>query len=312
MDNRQRVVFMGTPAFALPALQAVSELAQLVAVYTQPDRPAGRGRKLRPSPVKQWALQHQLPVYQPSTLNHWAEVAELAALRPSLLVVVAYGQLLSPRILASAPLGAVNIHASLLPRWRGAAPIQRALLAGDTVTGVSIMQLDQGLDTGPVYSSRALDIAAQDTAASVHDKLASLGAQLLVDIWPQLVTGGLQPLPQVTQEVCYAAKISRAEACLSWEQPAVELARQVRALNPWPVAFTQFQGRMLRVWHAEPLSEEQSVRVAGTVMAAGRFGIDVQTGVGQLRLLEVQPEGKRRMAGGDFAAARTLVGQQLG
>ncbi len=306
-----RVVFAGTPEFAVPTLEALLAAGHdVVAVYTQPDRPAGRGRQLRPSPVKACAVTHGLEVRQPQSLRDPAEQQALAALEADAMVVVAYGLILPPEVLAAPRLGCLNVHASLLPRWRGAAPIQRALLAGDTETGVTIMQMERGLDTGPMLAREALPIGTTDTAGDLHDALAERGARLLATTLTRLAAGDLVTERQDDAAANYAEKLSKAEAHLDWQRPAPELDRQVRGLNPWPVAETRLGDAPLRVWRAVPLPGHATP--PGRVVQAGSEGIDVACGEGLLRLLEVQPPGKRAMDAAAFANGRDLTGQQLG
>lgn len=312
-----RVMFAGTPEFAVPSLEAlVRNGARVPLVLTQPDRPAGRGRRLTPPPVKQAALAHDLPVAQPESLADPRIVEEwgLADRPPDLLVVVAYGLLLPDWMLAWPRRGCVNVHASLLPRWRGAAPIQHAILAGDRQTGVSLMHMEAGLDTGPVYATRALEIGAADTAGDLHDRLAVLGAELLGECLPALLAGTLEPTPQNDAESTYAPKIAKADARLDWHQPAEELARRVRAYHPWPVAFTESRdGRVLRVHRAEavPAPEDAAGAGPGAVVAATRRGIDVMTGAGVLRLTRVQPPSARAMDAAAYLAAHSLDGAEF-
>jgi methionyl-tRNA formyltransferase len=309
-----RIVFAGTPAFAVPSLETLADSAhELLGVVSQPDRPAGRGRRLTAPPVKQAAVEAGLPVIQPERLA----VTDLAALcageRPDLLVVVAFGQVLPAAVLDFARDGAINLHASLLPRWRGAAPIARALLAGDEETGVSIMRMTPGLDAGPVLLQQRCPIRAEDTAATLHDRLASLGATALRTVVDDLPAHLDRARPQDDCAVTHAPKLSRDEALIDWAAPASEIERRVRALQPWPVAWTRLEGDALRIWSAQALAGAVPADASpGTVIGSGRAGIDVTTGAGLLRLLSVQPAGRRPMTAGDFANAREVEGCRLG
>jgi len=303
-----RIIFAGTPDFAVPALAALLGSGwPIVAVYTQPDRPAGRGRKLQPSPVKRTALSAGIPVEQPATLKDEAVRAGLRGLDADLMIVAAYGLLLPKAVLALPRLGCVNIHASLLPRWRGAAPIQRAIAAGDSRTGISIMAMAAGLDTGPVYLTRAIDIAPRETGGSLHDRLAELGAEALLEALPGIADGSLEPVPQDDARATYASKLSKAEARIDWGRSAAEIDRLIRAFDPWPVAETGLGEQTLRIWAAEPLAGPAGAP-PGQVLAAGKAGIDVTTGDGLLRITRLQPPGKRPMAAADFVNARDLHG----
>ena len=299
-----RLVFAGTPEFAVPALRVAASTGQLVAAYTQPDRPAGRGRQLTPSPVKVEAMGRQVPVLQPETLRDKAVQAELAALEPDLMIVVAYGLILPPAVLAIPRLGCWNVHASLLPRWRGAAPIQRAIEAGDSETGVCLMQMEKGLDTGPVLLELRTPIDDDETAGQLHDRLAVLGAQVLQDGLERL-RAGETPAPQAqpAEGVTYAAKIDKAEARLDWTRPAAELARRVRAFHPWPVCEAEVGGERLRIHAAQALPIDHRV-APGTVLGASREGFDIACGEGALRLLTVQREGGRPMPAPDWLNSR--------
>jgi methionyl-tRNA formyltransferase len=306
------IIFAGTPAFSVPALQALLDSRhRVVAVYTQPDRPAGRGRRTVESPVKQLAIQHQLPVCQPHSLKPGEVQAALAGLHPDLMVVVAYGLILPPAVLAIPRLGCVNVHASLLPRWRGAAPIQRAILAGDADTGVCLMQMEAGLDTGPVLACKSCAIAADDTGSRLHDKLALQGARLLAANLDALERGHLVPRPQDDAQASYAGKLEKSEARIDWGRPATDLARMVRAFNSWPVAETRYDGRQLRIWEAIPVQGDVTVP-PGTVLSATREGIDVACGDGHLRILRLQLPGARAVPAADFINAHSLEGVCLG
>ncbi|HYG07742.1 MAG TPA: methionyl-tRNA formyltransferase [Stenotrophomonas sp.] len=299
-----RLVFAGTPEFAVPALRAAARYNEVAAVYTQPDRPAGRGRGLTPSPVKLEAVARGIPVYQPETLRGADTQAQLAALQPDLMIVVAYGLILPKKVLAIPTCGCWNVHASLLPRWRGAAPIQRAIEAGDAETGVCLMQMAAGLDTGPVLLSKATPIGPQDTGGQLHDRLAELGAQVLAD-GLGLLRVGLSPVaqPQPEEGVTYAHKLDKAEARLDWTQPAVVLARKIRAFVPWPVAEATLAGERLRI-HGAVALEQTHDRPPGSLLRASREGLDVACGEGVLRLRVVQREGGKPVTAADYLNAR--------
>ena len=306
------VVFAGTPDFSVPALEALLASAHSVAaVYTQPDRPAGRGRQLASGPVKQCALAHGVTVEQPLSLRDPAAIAQLASYRPDVMVVVAYGLILPAAVLAIPTYGCVNIHASLLPRWRGAAPIHRAVLAGDPMTGVCIMQMDAGLDTGPVLIERRTAIDARDTTAAVHDRLAAMGAEALLEALQGLATGQLTARTQPSEGVTYAAKIRKEEAQIDWQQSAAHIDRQVRAFNPWPVAQTSLQGTQLRIWSAEPVDQATDA-VPGTVVACDAGGIRVATGAGVINLTQLQLAGRRVTTAAELLNAHPLDGVVLG
>lgn len=309
-SSRLRLVFAGTPDFAVPGLRACIDAgAEVAAVYTQPDRPAGRGRKLAPSPVKQAALAAGLPVEQPESLKTPAALQRLRELAPDLLVVIAYGLILPRAVLAIPRLGCWNVHASLLPRWRGAAPIQRALLAGDSETGVCLMQMEAGLDTGPVLLSKATPIGADDTGGSLHDRLAALGAGVLADGLRRVVAGAALPAtPQGDAAASYAHKLDKAEARLDFSRPAAELARKVRAFDPWPVAEAELAGERVRVWSAQARDAGAATHgpvSPGNIVTAGKHGIDVACGEGVLRIVKLQRAGGRVIDAVDYLNART-------
>ena len=307
-----RIAFAGTPDFAVPSLRALLEGPDsVVGVLTQPDRPAGRGRQARPSPVKQAAQAAGVPVDQPESLKDAASRATLAQWAPDLLVVAAYGLILPRAVLELPRLGAINVHASLLPAYRGAAPIQRALLDGCSETGITIMQMEPGLDTGPSLLQRRLAIRERTTGGELHDALAELGAEALVAAVAGLKAGTLTPDPQDPALATYAAKLDKAEAELDWARPAAELERQVRAFNPWPVAFTQRDGQPLRIWAAH-IGEAQGAAAPGTLLAGEAPA--VACGDGRALVLdEVQPPGRKRMAGADAVRGGHLApGEQLG
>lgn len=306
-----RIVFAGTPEFSVPILQALLDSRHtVVGVYTQPDRPAGRGRKLAAGPVKLLALRHGLSVFQPVKLNAVDARSELAALRPDLMVVVAYGLILPQAVLDLPRLGCVNLHASLLPRWRGAAPIQRAILAGDQETGVCLMQMEAGLDSGPVLAEARTSIREDETGGSLHDRLSQLAARLLAMHLDDLEHSRLSPRIQDPGQVTYAGKMDKTEAVIDWSLDAIRLERQVRAFNPWPVAQTLYKNKVLRVWEAK--AGEGCGGEPGTVVDAGKHGIDVACGAGCLRLLQIQLPGGKRLGAGDFLNAHQIKGEVLG
>lgn len=299
-----KIVFAGTPAFAVPSLRAAAQHNEVVAVYTQPDRPAGRGRGMQPSPVKLEAVLRGIPVLQPETLKSQLSRDALGALQPDLIVVVAYGLILPPAILDIPGYGCWNVHASLLPRWRGAAPIQRAIEAGDAGTGVCLIQMEKGLDTGPVLLTQRIAIGDNETGGQLHERLAQLGAQTLAD-GLGLLHAGMRPVaqPQSTAGVTYAHKLDKAEAKLDWTQPAEVLARKVRAFNPWPMAEAELAGERVRI-HGAVVLALAHVAAPGSVLAAGRDGIDVACSDGALRIRVLQREGGKAITAADFLNAR--------
>ena len=303
-----RIVFAGTPEFALPALRAVAERGEVVAVYTQPDRPAGRGRQVQRSPVKIEALGRNLDIRQPHDFKSRQSRDELRALQPDLLVVVAYGLILPEAVLQIPRHGGWNVHASLLPRWRGAAPIQRAIEAGDERSGVCLMQMAKGLDTGPVLLSLATPITDEDTAQTLHDRLAVLGGEVLAD-GLKLLRAGLRPTarPQPEEGVSYARKLDKSEARLDWNDPAEVLARRVRAFNPWPICEAQVGNERLRVHAGRALPLEHG-KTPGSLLMASKAGIDIACAQGALRLLAVQRDGGRALPVSEFINARSQLG----
>lgn len=312
-----RIAFAGTPAFSVPALAALKGSAhEIVGVLTQPDRPAGRGRQLTASAVKEFALAQGLPIDQPPTLRTDEGRAVLERWRPDVLVVVAYGLILPAAALAIPQLGCLNIHASLLPRWRGAAPIQRALLAGDSTTGVTIMLMDAGLDTGPILSLHPVSIEPEDDSARLHDRLAQHGAAALIstlDAWTQ---GRLQPQAQPTEGVTYAAKIEKSEAMIDWREPALTIERRVRAFRPWPIAETRHAGDVLRIHRARVLDELTATRFVseapGTILGMQDEALVVACGRGCLGLLELQRPGRRVTSAREFANSMKAHDRTLG
>jgi len=302
------IVFAGTPEFAVPCLNAIAASGhRLTGVLTQPDRPAGRGRKLAASPVKQRALELGVAVQQPESLRNAAAFSELAALAPDVIVVVAYGLLLPKKVLALPQYGCINVHASLLPRWRGAAPIARAILAGDRETGVTLMQMAAGLDTGPMIVRRAVPIDEDTTAGTLHDTLADLGARELSQVLGRL-SEGITAEPQDDTQACYARRLDKGEAAIDWRLRADEIARAVRAFVPWPVAHARLDGQPVRFWHATAGPASNHDVAPGTVVAASSKGIDIATGAGTLRVQTLQLPGKKRMDAAAAVNGRDWVG----
>jgi methionyl-tRNA formyltransferase len=309
-----RLGFAGTPGFAVSALEAlVAANHRIEAVFTRPDRPAGRGRTLQPSPVKRRALELELRVFEPPSFKTEETREMLRALALDALIVVAYGLILPEAALALPKLGCFNIHASLLPRWRGAAPIQRAILAGDTVTGVSVMRMEAGLDTGPVLGERRLEISPTDTAGTLGERLALEGARLLIETLDALARGQAVATPQVEEGVTYAEKIKKSEALIDWNEDATLVLRRIRALNPAPIAETRFEGGQLRIWEAELGARDApsgAARAPGSVERAGA-GLEVTCGRGKLRLLRVQLAGRKPVTAEEFARGYDLRGARF-
>jgi methionyl-tRNA formyltransferase len=307
-----RIVFMGSPQFAVPSLEALVTSHDVIGVVTQPDRPAGRGGTLRRPPVKVAAQTHGLPIFQPATLRSPAALARLQAWHPTLIVVAAFGQILTPDVLELPAYGCLNVHPSLLPRWRGPAPVPAAIMAGDEITGVTIMKLDQGVDTGPILSQRRDPIHPDDTAGKLLARLSHVGAELLAETIPPYLADELLPQPQPTTGVTYSQELRKEDGRLDWTRPAVALDRQVRAVTPWPSAFTTWKGRRLKVLAATPLPGQATDALPGTMVGVDR-GAGVVTGQGVLQLLEVQRAGKRALPIRDFLNGyQDFVGSRLG
>lgn len=290
-----KIIFAGTPEFSVPALQALLQSShEVIAVYTQPDRPAGRGQTLRASPIKLLAQQYHVPIYQPQHLRHSDGQQTFIQLNADIAIVVAYGLLLPKVILAAPRYGCINAHASLLPRWRGAAPIQRAILAGDKETGVTIMQMAQGLDTGDMLYKTACAIETQDTAQELHDKLSQLSATALLHTLSLIENTAINPIPQNDELACYAAKLSKTEAQIDWRQSAIEIDRAIRAYYPFPIAYTYLHQQPIRIWHAT-FSTNNTSAIPGTIINANSDGIAVATGDGVLQITHLQLAGKKAM-----------------
>jgi methionyl-tRNA formyltransferase len=308
-----RLGFAGTPGFAVPALSALADSRHSVgAVFTKPDVAAGRGQTLHMSAVKKRALELGIEVHQPKSLKGSESARMLQELELDALVVVAYGLLLPPSVLAAPRLGCFNIHASLLPRWRGAAPIQRAVLAGDATTGISIMRMDAGLDTGPVVASRATDIGPLETAGSLHDRLAAIGALLMRETIDELEAGRVVEMPQSAAGATYADKIAKSEARLDWREDAGQLLRRIRAFNPAPVAETRWADTQLRIWEAMPSQTALAPGAApGTVLGTSDEGVDVACGRGALRITRLQLAGRKPLAAAEFLRAQRLAGARF-
>ncbi len=313
-----RIVFMGTPDFAVPSLKALLAADfDVVGVFTQPDRPRGRGHKVTYSPVKEAALAAGLPVFQPRRLRDGDALETLRQLTPDAIVVVAFGQLLPPAVLALPPLGCINVHASLLPKYRGAAPIQAAIAAGETVTGVTTMYMDEGLDTGDMILRREVPIEPEDDAGTLHDKLAAVGAELLVETMRLVAAGEAPRIPQDDSLATYAPKIERTDGAIDWDKPAAVLFRHVRAFRPWPGAYTIHRGRILKVLDVVVAEQDDQLRdvdaAAGEVVALAADGFIVQTGAGQLLVRRVQSPGSQAMSGRDYVNGyRLQAGERLG
>lgn len=306
------IIYAGTPEFAVPALQALLHgRHRVLAVYTQPDRPAGRGRKLQASPVKSCALEHGLAVFQPENFKSAADLDKLAGLQADLMIVAAYGLLLPPAVLAAPRLGCVNIHASLLPRWRGASPIQQAILAGDSHSGVTLMKMEQGLDSGDMIASRAIEIDAGWSAGDLHDRLAPLGAELLMENIDTIEDALHNAQPQDETEVTYAPRLVKQQAQVDWSKSLAQLLREVRAFNPWPVSYSEIDGQNLRLWRAQASAQDVAGE-EGVVVGHDSGGVYVKCGDGVMQITEMQFAGRNRCSAAQALNARDLTGCVLG
>ncbi|MCB4437291.1 methionyl-tRNA formyltransferase [Alteromonas sp. McT4-15] len=302
MTTPLKVIFAGTPDFAAQHLAALLDSKHdVVAVYTQPDRPAGRGKKLTASPVKVLGEEHNIPVYQPASLKQDAAQQELAAIDADIMVVVAYGLLLPTAVLNAPKLGCINVHGSILPKWRGAAPIQRAIWAGDSETGVTIMQMDEGLDTGDMLHIATLPIESSDTSATLYDKLAALGPKALVDVLDNF--DSYSPEKQDDALATYAKKLSKEEALINWHDDAAQIERNIRAFNPWPVAWMKIDEHNVKVWSGDVVALDKAVS-PGTIVSANKEGITIATGKGALRITSLQIPGKKALPAADVINAR--------
>ncbi len=303
-----QIVFMGTPDFAVPTLEALQKAGhEVVLVLTQPDRPSGRGKKLRFSPVKTSALELGIPVWQPEKLSDLVDKLT-SEFRPQAVVVVAYGQILPEKILKWPVLGCINVHASLLPAYRGAAPIQRAVMEGQKETGVTTMLMNEGLDSGDILLQKALPVKPEDTAGSVHDRLAEMGAELLLDTLQKLEQGQIVPWPQEESKSCYAAKLTSQDELIDWKRPAEEIFNQIRGLNSWPGAKTFWRGKVLKIWQSEPVEELGcSQAEPGTILDCAKNDLLIATGTCPLRIRELQLQGGKRLAIADFLRGKELV-----
>lgn len=304
--NRLRLIFAGTPEFAIPSLTSLLQHHDICAVYTKPDSPSGRGLKLQPSPVKQYVVEHHptLPILQPTTLKDPDTQQQLEAYHADAMIVIAYGLIIPEAVFSRFKYGCINVHASLLPRWRGAAPIQRAILAGDSQTGVTIMQIDKGLDTGAMLSRQPYHLKETDTARTVHDALAAIGSEALVTTLDDLVQGRVQPIAQDHEFATYAAKISKEEAQINWHSSAVQIDRHIRAFNPWPIARTYLHNEIIKVWEAVIGNHTRAVGIPGQVIAVNDEGIEVGTGDGTILIKRLQLPGGKVISVKDFINAK--------
>jgi len=298
------IIFAGTPEFAAKHLeQLIAEGYNIIACYTQPDRPAGRGKKLQPSAVKQVALEHGIPVCQPASLKADDALSELAQWNADLMIVVAYGLLLPKAALDTPKHGCINVHGSILPKWRGAAPIQRAVLEGDVETGVTIMQMDVGLDTGDMLFVETCEISETDTSGSVYEKLQEIGPGALLKTVDDIATGSINPIKQDDALATYAHKLTKQEAAIDWTDSSVNIERKIRGYQPWPVAYTEFSGNTVKVWQAS-VSETPTGRPAGEIISSDKSGIQIATGEGSITITSLQPQGKKAMSAADFINGR--------
>jgi methionyl-tRNA formyltransferase len=313
-SGRSRIIFAGSPDFAVPTLRAlVGSAHPVIAVLTQPDRRSGRGHKLQQGPVKEFAVENGIDVLQPLSLAGDDISQTLQSLQPDLMVVVAYGMLLPETVLSIPTFGCVNVHASLLPRWRGASPIQAAILAGDPITGISVMRMAAGLDTGPVYASAELPIGDGENAGQLHDRLANAGAELLLDTLDSILDGSAATTVQAEAEAVYAGRINKSDGDIDWALSAVEIDRRIRAYNPWPVADTSLDGIRMRCWAGEIIAVTTTAAgECGEVIAVQDSGIDVRAGHGVLRLTRIQMPGKRQMSAAEFANGYPVLAKVLG
>ena len=310
MSTGLKIIFAGTPEFAAVPLQALLKSShQVIAVYTQPDRPAGRGQRLRKSPVKEIALQENIPVYQPASINK-DECLRIKQMQADVMLVIAYGLLLPTEVLESPKLGCINVHASLLPKWRGAAPIQRAIAAGDTHTGLTIMQMVDELDAGPILHQIKCEIKTDDTGVTLHDRLANIASQEIADILQRLQNQEFSPIEQNDSFASYANKISKQEANINWNESALEIERKIRAFNSWPIAYTFLDGMLVRIWEAE-ISKSQSQHAPGFVFSASDEGIEVASGNGTLAIKTLQLAGGKVISAEDFNNAHNVVNHQF-
>ena len=308
-----RIIFMGTPDFAVPSLKKLIDTQHVVGVVTQPDRPAGRGRRLQPPPIKAVALAAGIPVYQPKSLRDEQSAEPLRGWAPDLIVVAAYGQILPGSLLSIPPMGCINVHGSLLPKYRGAAPIHWALARGESETGVTTMLMDEGMDTGPVFLSRVVPIHPEDTAGSLSERLAVAGAALVIETIEGLKRGDLHPTPQDGRQATYAPPLKKKDGWMTWSEPARMLHHRIRAVTPWPGAFTRLRGRMLKIFWAEVDEKPGGRQPPGCVVDTGTEGIRVATGKGHIILKDVQLEGKRRLPVQEFLLGyRVEAGTMLG